>query len=227
MDQVQQRLDEIKRKQLEMLESSRAASSNDSSKDKSHLVTALMGIAAGITIAVIAWLAYALLTTKDIDIRTWDIRTAILGKLNSKTDEQIEQLNDRVELLSESISRLEMRFDQFMESASTSDDVTDKESSNQVDTPEDYSDSTVEPDTSGITISQQEAEITFIPTHTVKTRLNLRSSTSLDEAPIALLGAGTKVRYIDEEDGWYYVDTALHGKGWCASEYLSPFQKSQ
>jgi len=95
MDQVQQRLDEIKRKQLEMLENSRATSSNDSSKDKSHLVTALMGIAAGITIAAIAWFAYALVTTKDIDIRTWDIRTAILGKLNSKTDEQIEQLNDR------------------------------------------------------------------------------------------------------------------------------------
>ena len=227
MDQVQKRLDEIKQKQLQMQESIQAARARASTKDKSHLITALIGIAAGITIAVIAWLAYALLTTKDIDIRTWDIRTAILGKLNSKTDEQIEQLNDRVELLSESISRLEMRFDQFMESASTSDDVTDKESSNQVDTPEDHPDSTIEPDTSGITNSQQEAEIEFVPTHTVKTRLNLRPSTSRDEAPIALLEAGTKVRYIDKEDGWYYVDTALLGKGWCASEYLSPLQESQ
>ena len=166
MDQVQKRLDEIKQNQLQMQESIQAARARASTKDKSHLNTALIGIAAGITIAVIAWLAYALLTTKDIDIRTWDIRTAILGKLNSKTDEQIEQLNDRVELLSESISRLEMRFDQFMESASTSDDVTDKESSNQVDTPEDHPDSTIEPDTSGITNSQQEAEIEFVPTHT-------------------------------------------------------------
>jgi hypothetical protein len=111
-----------------------------------------------------------------------------------------------------------------MESASGG---TEQSSSTQMDIPEDHSDNTVELDTSGITNSQQEAEITFAPTHTVKTRLNLRPSTSLDEAPIALLDAGTKVRYIDEEDGWYYVDTALHGQGWCASEYLSPLQENQ
>lgn len=217
MDQVKQRLDEIKRKQLEMLENSRATSSNDSSKGKSHLVTALMGIAAGITIAAIAWFAYALVTTKDIDIRTWDIRTAILENLNSKTDEQIDELNDRVELLAESVTRLEMKFNQYMES----------DSSTQMDIPEDQSDSNVELDTSSATDSQHEAEIAFVPTHTVNTRLNLRPSTSLDEAPIALLEVGTMVKYIDEENGWYYVDTALHGKGWCASEYLSPLQAGQ
>jgi hypothetical protein len=217
MDQVKQRLDEIKRKQLEMLENSRATSSNDSSKGKSHLVTALMGIAAGITIAAIAWFAYALVTTKDIDIRTWDIRTAILENLNSKTDEQIDELNDRVELLAESITRLEMKFNQYMES----------DSSTQMDIPEDQSDSNVELDTPSATDSQHEAEIAFVPTHTVNTRLNLRPSTSLDEAPIALLEVGTMVKYIDEENGWYYVDTALHGKGWCASEYLSPLQAGQ
>ena len=217
MDQVKQRLDEIKRKQLEMLENSRATSSKDSSKDKSHLVTALMGIAAGITIAAIAWFAYALVTTKDIDIRTWDIRTAILENLNSKTDEQIDELNDRVELLAESITRLEMKFNQYMES----------DSSTQMDIPEDQSDSNVELDTPSATDSQHEAEIAFVPTHTVNTRLNLRPSTSLDEAPIALLEVGTMVKYIDEENGWYYVDTALHGKGWCASEYLSPLQAGQ
>ena len=231
MDQVKQRLDDIKRIQLEMQESSQTARSSAVSKSKSQFVTAFVGIAAGITIAIIVWLANSLLTAKNTEIRTWDLRTAILGKENSKTDERIDQLNDRVESLAESISRLEMRFNQFMESASTSGGGTEQVSSTLMDIPEtateDYSDNTVEPDTSDITISQQEAEITFIPTHTVKTRLNLRSSTSLDEAPIALLGAGTKVRYIDEEDGWYYVDTALHGKGWCASEYLSPFQKSQ
>lgn len=217
MDQVKQRLDEIKRKQQEMLENSRATSSNDSSKDKSHLVTALMGIAAGITIAAIAWFAYALVTTKDIDIRTWDIRTAILENLNSKTDEQIDELNDRVELLAESVTRLEMKFNQYMES----------DSSTQMDIPEDQSDSNVELDTPSATDSQHEAEIAFVPTHTVNTRLNLRPSTSLDEAPIALLEVGTMVKYIDEENGWYYVDTALHGKGWCASEYLSPLQAGQ
>jgi hypothetical protein len=224
MDQVQKRLDEIKQKQLQMQESIQAARSKAPSKGKSHLVTALMGIAAGVIIAVIAWLTNSLLITKDAGTSVWDLPSTILGKENSKTDERIDQLNGRVELLEESISRLEMRFDQFMESASGG---TEQSSSTQMDIPEDHSDNTVELDTSGITNSQQEAEITFAPTHTVKTRLNLRPSTSLDEAPIALLGAGTKVRYIDEEDGWYYVDTELHGKGWCASEFLSPLQENQ
>ena len=231
MDQVRQRLNEIRRKQLEMQESSQAAKLKASSKDKSHLVTALIGIAAGITIAVIAWLANSLLIAKDTEIRTWDLFTAIHGKENSKTDERIDQLNDRVELLAESISRLEMRFNQFTESTSTSSDGTEQASSTQMDIPEtateDHSDGTVEIDNSSITNSRQETEIAFVPTHTVKTRLNLRPSTSLDEAPIALLDTGTKVRYIDEDDGWYYVDTASHGKGWCASEYLAPFQESQ
>lgn len=226
MDQVRQRLNEIRRKQLEMQESSQAARSEESSKDKSHLFTALIGIAAGITIAFIAWLAYSLLITKDTGIRTWDLRSAIYGKKNSRTDERIDQLNDRVELLTESISRLEIRFNQFMELASTSGDGTEQASSTQMDVPEtatkDHSDHTVELDTSGITNSLQETVIAFVPTHTVKTRLNLRPSTSQDVAPIALLEAGAMVRYIDKEDGWYYVDTALHVKGWCASEYLSP-----
>ena len=224
MDQVQKRLDEIKQKQLKMQESIQAARSKAPSKGKSHLVTALMGIAAGVTIAVIAWLTNSLLITKDAGTIVWDLPSTILGKENSKTDERIDQLNGRVELLEESVSRLEIRFDQFMESANGG---TEQSSSTHMDIPEDHSDNTVELDTSGITNSQQEAEITFVPTHTVKTRLNLRPSTSLDEAPIALLDAGTKVRYIDEEDGWYYVDTALHGQGWCASEYLSPLQENQ
>jgi hypothetical protein len=110
-----------------------------------------------------------------------------------------------------------MKFNQYMES----------DSSTQMDIPEDQSDSNVELDTPSATDSQHEAEIAFVPTHTVNTRLNLRPSTSLDEAPIALLEVGTMVKYIDEENGWYYVDTALHGKGWCASEYLSPLQAGQ
>ena len=227
MDQVQKRLDEIKQKQLQMQESIQAARSKASSRDKSHLVTALMGIAAGVIIAVIAWLTNSLLLTNGAGTSVWDLPSTILGKDNSRTDERIDQLNNRVELLADSVSRLEMRFDQFMESANTSGSGTEQSSSTQMDIPEAHSDNTVEPDTSGITNSQQETEITFVPTHTVQTRLNLRPSTSLDEAPIALLEAGTKVIYIDEEDGWYYVDTELHGKGWCASEFLSPLQESQ
>ena len=66
----------------------------------------------------------------------------------------------------------------------------------------------------------------FIPTHKVTTRLNLRPSASLDSTPVATLGAGTKIEYIHENGGWYYVNTEQHGKGWCASRYLSPLQPS-
>jgi hypothetical protein len=138
---------------------------------------------------------------KDTEIRSSDLRTAIPGKDNSRTDERIDQLNDRVELLAESVSTLEVRLDQFMESASTSGGGAEQATSTQMDIPEDHPDSTIEIEASGITNSQREAEIAFVPTHTVKTRLNLRPSSSLVEAPIALLGAGTKVRYINEEDG--------------------------
>ena len=61
----------------------------------------------------------------------------------------------------------------------------------------------------------------FIPTHTVRAKLNLRPSASLDTTPIAVLKVGSEVEYIREADGWYYVNTQLHGKGWCSSEYLS------
>jgi hypothetical protein len=67
----------------------------------------------------------------------------------------------------------------------------------------------------------------FVPTHTIKDRLNLRPSSSFDSTPIAVLKAGSEVEYIKEADGWYYVDTPLHGKGWCSSEYLSPLSPIQ
>ena len=67
-----------------------------------------------------------------------------------------------------------------------------------------------------------ETEKAFIPTHTVKAKLNIRSSSSLNATPIAVLEAGSEVEYISEADGWYYVNTQFRGKGWCSSDYLSP-----
>ena len=61
----------------------------------------------------------------------------------------------------------------------------------------------------------------FVPTHTVRANLNLRPSPSLNTTPIAVLKAGSEVDYIKEDDGWYYVNTQLHGKGWCSSKYLT------
>ena len=78
-----------------------------------------------------------------------------------------------------------------------------------------------EPNASRSAQMTSEAVKAFIPTHTVRAKLNLRPSASLDTTPIAVLKVGSEVEYIREADGWYYVNTQLHGKGWCSSEYLS------
>jgi len=61
----------------------------------------------------------------------------------------------------------------------------------------------------------------FVPTHKVSATLNLRPSPSLSTTPIAVLQVGSEVEYIKEDDGWYYVNTQSHGKGWCSSRYLT------
>ena len=78
-----------------------------------------------------------------------------------------------------------------------------------------------EPNASRSTHMTSEAVKAFVPTHTVRAKLNLRPSASLDTTPIAVLKVGSEVEYIREADGWYYVNTQFHGKGWCSSEYLS------
>jgi hypothetical protein len=78
-----------------------------------------------------------------------------------------------------------------------------------------------EPNASRSAHMTSEAVKAFVPTHTVRAKLNLRPSASLDTTPIAVLKVGSEVEYIREADGWYYVNTQFHGKGWCASEYLS------
>ncbi len=78
-----------------------------------------------------------------------------------------------------------------------------------------------EPNASRSAHLTSEAVKAFVPTHTVRAKLNLRPSASLDTTPIAVLKVGSEVEYIREADGWYYVNTQFHGKGWCSSEYLS------
>jgi len=78
-----------------------------------------------------------------------------------------------------------------------------------------------EPNTSRSAHMTSEAVKAFVPTHTVRARLNLRPSASLATTPITVLKVGSEVEYIKEADGWYYVNTQLHGKGWCSSGYLS------
>lgn len=72
-----------------------------------------------------------------------------------------------------------------------------------------------------------ETELTFIPTHRALERVNLRPSPSLEGHPITTLEIGDEVQYIREDGVWFYVDTEAHGKGWCASGYLSPLPPIQ
>ena len=78
-----------------------------------------------------------------------------------------------------------------------------------------------EPNASRSAHMTSEAVKALVPTHTVRARLNLRPSASLNTTPITVLKVGSEVEYIKEADGWYYVNTQLHGEGWCSSEYLS------
>ena len=82
-----------------------------------------------------------------------------------------------------------------------------------------------EPNSSSEKPSETKKE--FVPTHTVKDRMNLRPSSSLNTIPIAVLEVGSEVEYISESDGWYYVNTQSYGKGWCSSDYLSPLLPTQ
>jgi len=86
---------------------------------------------------------------------------------------------------------------------------------------------TTEPNASRSAHVTSEAVNAFVPTHTVRARLNLRPSASLNTTPIAVLKIGSEVEYIKEADGWYYVNTRSHGKGWCSSEYLSSLSSSK
>ena len=102
------------------------------------------------------------------------------------------------------------------EATAPEEDVSAHASAPQIAEPE-----APEPNASRSAHMTSEAVKAFVPTHTVRTKLNLRPSASLDTTPIAVLKVGSEVEYIREADGWYYVNTQFHGKGWCASEYLS------
>jgi len=77
----------------------------------------------------------------------------------------------------------------------------------------------------GVDSGTSKMDVIFTPTHIVKSRLNLRRSASSKAMSIAVMEAGSKVHYMRESDGWYYVNAPSYGKGWCSSEYLSPLNQ--
>ena len=219
---VRNKLNEIRQRQLESENNPQAHEPSTAASDMPLKFAALGGVAAGL---IIAWLINSFLPTENADLIAQRSSVTIHENKIREANETIEQLNDRVELLTDSISSLESELTHTIESIahnninektpSADQELTESTNAIPPSTP-------ANSQTSGETDSASVSETAFIPTHVVKTRLNLRASTSLDDAPIGVLSTGTEVSYIDEENGWYYVDTEQLGKGWCTSEFLSP-----
>ena len=208
MDQnVRKKLNEIRQKQLESEASPKANEPSTAASDKQLKITALGGVAAGL---IIAWLINSFLPTENADLIAQRSSVGIYENKIREANETIEQLNDRVELLTESISDLEAELTQAMGLVKFKNNIEKTMSTDQ-----DKFELTDEKPTSTL-VTSQAAELAdsastsnkaFKPTHTARTRLNLRSSNSLEDEPIGVLSAGTEVRYIDEANSWYYVDT--------------------
>jgi len=214
---IRNKLNEIRQKRLESEKNIQAKETSSTSNDKPLIIMALSGVATGL---IIAWLIYLSLSTDDADLIAQKSRIVIYENEIREANKIIEQLNDRVELLTETISNLEpelVHTNEFMEDNKIAEKMNSTEQE-----PSEQARETLQPTTSESQDSAAASATAFIPTHVVKTRLNLRTSRSLDNVPIGILNTGTEVRYIDEVNGWYYVDTRQLGKGWCASEYLSP-----
>ena len=218
MDQnVRKKLNEIRQKQLESYTNLQVIKPSTTASNKSLIIAVLGGVAAGF---ITAWLMNSFLSTEYGDLIAQKSRVAFYDDEIRGVNKTIEQLNDRVESLSKSVSSLELELNKKVEKTT----ITDQEP------PEPADEKTVSTpaasQASGIADSAAISDKTFIPTHVVMSRLNLRTSTSLDDAPIGVMSTGTEVSYIDEANGWYYVDTEQLGKGWCASEFLSPLSSS-
>jgi len=219
---VRNKLNEIRQKHLESNTNLQTNKPSTTSNEKSLKIAVLGGIAVGF---ITAWLMNSLFSTEDVNLVAQDSRVAIHEDQIRKANEAIEQLTDRVELLTKSISSLGAELTQVMELVEPNNTIVKTTFTDQ-DAPKPADGKPVSTvansQASGVADSAAKIDETFIPTHVVNSRLNLRTSISLDDAPIGVLSTGTEVSYIDEENGWYYVDTEPLGKGWCASEYLSP-----
>ena len=232
MERARHKIEEVIKKQKRLHEQSQTTTETRPSKDKSQYLLALGGVAAGLTIAVIIWLASTIVTTEHIDTSKADKAVTIHTGLIRKSSDTIAQLNERVESLTGSVASLEDRITQILALTNSNAIVEtklDASSPHQI-TASAATHSKFDMNESNATRADTKAPETgkvFNPTHTVKTRVNLRPSASLNTKPIAVLNVGTEVKYISYSDGWYYVDTQSHGKGWCSSDHLAPLLPAQ
>ena len=104
-----QNIEEIKQQQKKMHEHSQASKEANTANDKSQIIVALGGVAAGFTLAVIVWLVKSIVVTHHINMMEPDMPDVIdLGDIK-KLNKMIVQLNERVDLLTESICNIEQQ----------------------------------------------------------------------------------------------------------------------
>ena len=227
MEQARQRIEEIKQLQRERIQGSRhTKTENGTAHNRSLYLFALGGVAVGLTLAAVVWLTKPLVMGNDNNpIRAEageDINAGDFSEINAN----IARLNHRMKLLTDTISDMDTKFKHFLANADSTTNVDSNNTYTLQDLSADPADEAAEfdednPDNPRVDNTEHATEQAFFPTHRVNARINLRPSTSVQTIPIAVLDIGTEVEYISETDGWYYVKTRSHGKGWCSSDYLS------
>ncbi|MGD8629652.1 MAG: SH3 domain-containing protein [Gammaproteobacteria bacterium] len=233
MEQARQRIEEIKQLQREKMQGSRRTTAEaGAAHDRPQYLVALGGVAVGLLIATVIGLTKPLVTGDNSNSVRAEAADVMSPEEIRKTNDNIARLNQRMELLADTVSRMDARFERILVMADAVNQANNKDVPASQKTSSDPAAETAEFADAGSATSSEEdtapaTEQAFVPTHTVKARINLRPSTSLNTTPIAVLNAGTEVEYISETGGWYYVNTRLHGKGWCASDYLSPLQPAK
>jgi hypothetical protein len=178
--------------------------------NRSHNASSILtGVAAGVCITGLAWW----LKSDELAIEP--------------SSQKIDVLNERVKLLGDNISELELRLTGLLSITDSIKDIDSKQATAAQQYAPEAEDSvsaqdSTEPAVADLAPMTVETVELFTPTHTVTAKLNLRPSASLNSTPIALLPGGTEVEKISAYGDWYYVNTEAYGKGWCSSEYLAP-----
>jgi len=227
MEQARQRIEEIKQLQRERIQGSRHTKTENGTANKRSLyIFALGGVAVGLMLAAVVWLTKPLVMGKDNNPIQAEAGEDINAGDFSEINANIARLNHRMELLADTITDMDAKFERILGNADSMDKVDSNNTYPLQDLSVDSEDEAKEfdednPDNSGVDNTENTTEQAFEPTHKANARINLRSSTSVHTTPIAVLGIGTEVEYISETGGWYYVKTRSHGKGWLSSDYLS------
>jgi len=230
MEQARQRIEEIKQQQRKRMRGSNPPTTESGgAHGRPQYLIALGGIAVGLMIATVIWLTKPLVTEDKHESYQTKSAEVITSAEIKKTNDKIARLNQSMEMLTETISNMDAKFKRILVIADSKTDVENKNANTlqELSTDPAVKSSVFDEESSGKSRAdnaEHETQQAFTPTHVVNARINLRPSMSLDTTPIAILDIGTKVEYISETDGWYYVNTRPHGKGWCSSDYLSSLQ---